>query len=687
LAHHQDIIVGVKKKIRYDPISLLARNVEMSYTNTDRTMVKINDKRALETYSEIEFQQMRKSYGYRTKSTFTSVVGVRVIKPDGKIVEVDATQSVATLDEKSDKQRKLAIPDLQVGDVLDFFYSDEYKMDDQDINSLTFFLFNHIPVLSYSVHCELGKNVRVEYRTYNNAPDFEVSSDAEKNQTLDLQVSDLQVYTDNLWINFIRSLPMIRMNIINEDNKLIARPRINTNLPGLMKNPPQSHVINDTKWSASIESYGYNNSQYAFKEVKKLLEKYKSNHPQATDDEISAFIYYAYRYYIHDAVESMDGVLVNNKRNYLRYNERVCVVALERLINKLNSKAAYELGFTAEKDYPPLDEIFTRHDADFTILKSTDPHKLLAFPTTFTNAWYIPAKYEGEKTAAFLIENYGKYQEGKVKAQDKGIIELPASKSIDNQSIVNINVSIDNSFSLLTLDRNVKLKGHLKAPFQQLLLLFEDYEAEERNYLGIEKSLKEELQAKGKLRKLIPDYEAAFAEARKEQKDYFTEEAKQLYGKNFKEMLEYKIINSGIFHDNPDFVFRSKFTEEGFLNKAGNDYILNAGMLIGDQLHLSEQQRKRQLDIYIPFARDYEYEIAIRIPEGYSVKNIESLNKDIRNSCGQFKSTAEYKENQLLIRVSKIFEKSYERLEKWPQLLEILDAATDFTGQNVIIGK
>jgi hypothetical protein len=239
----------------------------------------------------------------------------------------------------------------------------------------------------------------------------------------------------------------------------------------------------------------------------------------------------------------------------------------------------------------------------------------------------------------------------------------------------------------LTIDQNACLTGHFRESYQPYLLLFEDYDAEERNYLGIDQTIWEEMEADKSLRKLIPDYKAAFEKARKEQKDYFKDEIEAYYAAEIKEILEYEIINSGIFHDKPDFVFRSKYTKDDLLKKAGNDYILDAGTLIGDQLHLNEQQRNRQLDVYMQFARDFEYAISIQIPEGYTIKNIENLNKEVKNSCGRFIAKASLTDKELSIQVSKIFEQAYVPVEKWSQLLEILNAAVDFTEQSVVISK
>jgi hypothetical protein len=697
LARHNEINVAGKKKIRYDPFSLLAINAELSYTDIDRFMVKINDKKALEAYSEIGFQQLKKGYGYRVRNTFTSIVGARIIKPDGRIIEIDASRSVALLDEETDKKRKIAIPDLQVGDILDYFYYDESQMDNQDI-PLVFIFSRAIPLLSYSIHCETGKGMVVESRTYNGAPDFASSRDPETNHLLlDLQLSDLKPCYDEIWTNIVRNVPLIRMQIIHTANKKITRPKRAENEPDLIKNPSFQQVVNDTKWSASLEARGSLHNGYGTlffsKKIKTLTEQYKSDHPDASPDEISAFIFYACRHYTCRYYSTASPFAFKQKlaprmsSNHIQLNNREYIVELERYLYYLNKEANCALGFVATKDGASLEEIFTRFDTDFALIKSGDPQKTLACSSPFTHAWYIPANYEGEKAAAFLVENYGNHLRWEIKAKNQDTVRLPESSWSENKSRFDMTVSVDPSFSSLTIDRNVCTTGHFRETLQPFLLLTEDCLAEERRYLGIKKTIWEEMQEDKKLRKLIPDYEAAFEQARKKQKDYFKKEVEDFHDGKLKELIEYEVINSGIFHEKPDFIFRSKYTQDGLLKKAGDNYILDAGLLIGDQLHPNEQQRNRQLDIYMPFARGFEYNITVQIPEGYRIENAGNLNKEVKNSCGQFSSEASMNGNELKIRVKKIFERAYVPVEKWAELMDILDAAVDFTGQTVLIDQ
>ncbi|MCC8146565.1 MAG: DUF3857 domain-containing protein [Bacteroidales bacterium] len=101
LAWHNDITAGLKKKYKEDEPELsVTKSNRPHYNNTERWVIKINDQRALESYSEINFQQFKKNSYFNLKEEVTSAIGARIIKPDGRIIDVDASRATSLLDEK-----------------------------------------------------------------------------------------------------------------------------------------------------------------------------------------------------------------------------------------------------------------------------------------------------------------------------------------------------------------------------------------------------------------------------------------------------------------------------------------------------------------------------------------------------------------------------------------------------------
>lgn len=70
------------------------------------------------------------------------------------------------------------------------------------------------------------------------------------------------------------------------------------------------------------------------------------------------------------------------------------------------------------------------------------------------------------------------------------------------------------------------------------------------------------------------------------------------------------------------------FTTESFIEKAGPNYLLKIGELIGPQQEMYED-KERQSDIEFSFAKVYMRTISFEIPEGYALKNLEKCAEDL----------------------------------------------------------
>ncbi|MGN6511087.1 MAG: hypothetical protein ACTHLD_16600, partial [Chitinophaga sp.] len=164
---------------------VLAKHVELTTPDKDRelhrsfrALVAVNDKAALEEYSEFTFKQ------YETKGsrlepfeigTTATYMGARIFKKGGGTREIYSDEAVvAEVDRRSHKTRKLAIPDLQVGDLIEYFVREEKFINHENAYTEELFVLGEEePVMEYSVHVSAWEDVfALEYRSMNGAPDF-----------------------------------------------------------------------------------------------------------------------------------------------------------------------------------------------------------------------------------------------------------------------------------------------------------------------------------------------------------------------------------------------------------------------------------------------------------------------------------------------------------------------------------
>jgi len=107
-----------------------AKNV--TYTTSTRKRIKLLDKSAVKEFSEFSFSDLFKPskkvfvYGIPikidAKKDKNQSVGIKIIKPDGKEIEIDIDKDAIQVDGKT----KIAISNLEVGDIIDYYI---YKED------------------------------------------------------------------------------------------------------------------------------------------------------------------------------------------------------------------------------------------------------------------------------------------------------------------------------------------------------------------------------------------------------------------------------------------------------------------------------------------------------------------------------------------------------------------------------
>ena len=202
---------------------------------------------------------------------------------------------------------------------------------------------------------------------------------------------------------------------------------------------------------------------------------------------------------------------------------------------------------------------------------------------------------------------------------DEGKMNMPGTTADKNARIENLDLSLSPDGTTLAVNRSTTLKGHYKYDVQKQLILFEDYHSAERKLFGVKQTLFDQMNGDKKTKKFGEELQTAFDQARAKNKDAFISEAKDWFEQEVTELTDHKVVNMGVRHTNPDFVYGSKFKLGGLVKKAGNNYIIDIGKIQGAPLQIKPDQRKRTLDIYMPFARSLNTEITFQIPEGYTV--------------------------------------------------------------------
>lgn len=676
IARHVDLKASSERKLKYIGIGFKVKK-DIFYSNTVREMVKLNDKAALDEYSQFSFKKFRNLNSFYHSGLATTVVGVRIIKPDGTMKEVNVDEEIVNEEEGSQQKSKLAIPDLQVGDVIDYFVRVEEQKDiNSPVDAQIFVLGDDKPILQYSVHCEISDKYFVRYRSSNGAPDMKMKKD-DDGAVFDLLVRNIPSLPVGLWMSPYRQIPMIRMDILFgtrlEEGQVAGEVRRNPSAAE-MKDAAASNVFG--------EGMAYSSTKYLLQEaVRDLSKQYKKEYgKEVPKDSLVYYVYYAFRYLAFYRVDAGDKIVVGRERNYGSPNSTKYLQLLYDVMKGLNVPTDFVV--VTSRYGPAPEELLNSSDYEYMLrTRGTDP-LFMSAEGLFSNFGDIASEYEGQ---VGTLVDLNKYNKRKRTMESYAPVGIPTTTADDNTSIEQMKIALSDDMQLLKIDRNTTMKGNLRQDEQKRLLLFEDYYEQERLALGVRKSITEQFSVG---RSTLPEeYKAAFAAARKTQKDQFTEEIKAQFDITPKEVTSYGIDKMGLRHNDPDFVYHTSFTLDGLLKRAGNNYILEAGKLIGGQLEIKPEQRDRKVDIYMPYARSFENIIEVTIPKGYTLEGVDKLNRSVDNDCGSFIVKATVEADKLKLHIRKVYKNSFEQVSKWGNLLQVIDAAADFTTQKVLFKK
>lgn len=643
-----------------------------------REKVKINDKAALEAFSKLEYEKVIN----RTQSMlFSSIknktevfVGVKLIKPNGEEVLINADEEVLLSTNTKNQTAKLAIPGLQIGDIIDYYIYTVKIVEDggEKDNRYLFFLADEYPVLNYNYVFQYNKTVDVITLNANGAPKFAETSNADGDKIYTLKGSNMRKFKDEIWSSSYRQLPYfaISSSFKTSVQKAYASPRDKFD-------PKKSNLDNYvTNFETTVNPYLYPFN----KDIQKKMEaKFKSKGLKTLPvDSTMKFFYNLWKYSTFFSYDD-DRYEMGATRNYATVYSQYSAAFNSQML--YNMDIPFDLLITSSKYSNSLDNAFEQEDFD-VLIRINGPKPIYMVFDKFNTAFgELPYYYEGQR-AIVLTPKKTQY---KLFNFTKSETTLPVSSPEENVLIENLKIKLTpTDKQIINVERNVKETGYMKIGDQLDLLLIDDADKEFTQLLSGDEMKKRV--SGNNTRKTYQNILTSIADAKKAEKQSFIDEIKTQYNQEPKELNSFSIVNSALTNSKP-FEFNTAFTIDGFVKKAGSNYILAIGKFIGAVSKIEEKHRVRETDIIMPAARTINYQIEFEIPEGYNVKGLESLNTNKQNEMGSFNVKTSTQGNKIKVDVTRIYTISTAPKEKWSSLIELMDTAYDFSEQKVLLEK
>ena len=628
-----------------------------------RRRIKLNDRDAVNSYSSVYFRIGSANDG----------AGIKVIKANGSVQDVSLRNAVYVEDNDDvpstftpyigkastylDKSKsrviffKIAVPDLDPGDIIDYgtiFYDDNTvkKMSYIEFDPIYFVCTREYPVLSQKFEIDTDNNSFVNSKSTMGAPAFKETGNA--NAEYSWEDRNREKISDTKWINRMIEFPMLKFQIVFSRSE--NRSDLFIGDRGELKqtiSPEELAVKMNHLYNRLDGSMYYSMAKAYLKQI---------GYADIREEDFIQKTYYILR---HMSFYRANG-----------FSSELFASCLTQCLDL--RKIPYDLVVTSPMTLTKPGDIIFRTEPEWMV-KVKD--KFIFNATIFSNPYDF--KTEFLNTPAYII-SLGKNPTATP-------ITLPASKAEENITTNTITASMD------TATRNMKVvlqraaTGLAKKNYNyQGLVYTTAFDDDHRSYGG-----EDDVRASMK-GAVLDSYEEKLRERKKEDKTRKLETMKKELDGDYDNLVaytEFTLNSDGRNWRKQELNYTNKFELGDMVKIAGDNLLVAVPGLIGSQLWISQDDRKREVDAYMENPKSIRNIINFTIPAGYKVVGIQNLNINIDNAVGTFAVQTTVEGSTLNILVKKHYKQTTVKKEDWPKLLEMLDAAYNFSQKKVLLKK
>jgi len=699
-SHKSEKLFDIPEKYKENSAVVLYQKYYYNYKRTGikvynetyiRKRVKILDKASLKRFSE--FKLGKEKYGSYTTATILffdikkdlglNYFNVKIIKPNKKVIKVDVEKLKVKTNE--DEGAKLAIPNLEVGDIVDFYY---YNYESFPVN-YNYFIFERVattfnadyPVLDTDFDLFTEKGFVITYINNNGAPGLKsIPTGKSKFKHYHFNLKNIEPRKAKRWLFPLLEYPSIKMQVTFIKNRYKIK-KIDEFIP-LDSDKIKTKVTKDD----IIRVYSVNDY---FKPIKRKKLLKKVNDIKDKKKKLIS-LYERIRYdFLTAHFENYIGA--KNKISNLKYmydlrdksllNNYSLVSALIYFLEENNMD--YEVVFFMERPIGNYDNLaFFKSLVPYVKVNFSDGPLYLGDINFYRTAGEYDPLYEGNKNIKLVLDK-------RFKPVDVKAYKLEVSKSSDNVDQALVEINFDENLKKAGIKSLATYKGLAKYPVQENYLAQKDILDEANKKFNIE-SLERRYRMK-LLKKQIKKLKTAINAYLNEDKASFDKRHKEAIEESYDVKIDnykFKLISSGRFYDDKVLKFEETYTvKDKLLQKAGNNFVLKLEKIMGNQTNIGKDEMDRVENIYKFYPNNYKRTYKIKIPEAYTVKGVEKLNKNLKNQTGSFVSKATYENNILTLDIDEHHYHVFEPNKNWKDFATIYNEAYDLSQQKILIKK
>jgi hypothetical protein len=670
------VIIAQKTKFVFDKVQGADK---LNVYETGHRKIQLFDKDAVDQFSAFYFRTGHVNDGF----------SLRIIKPDGTVDTVSLVNSVLVEDVDDvpslftpyfDKQStiknntksvniyyKLAVSNLEPGDIIDYAYTvfndnDVSRMNNLEFDPIYFLCHREYPVMSQQFEINVDEKSYVNSKALNGAPDFTEGSSAGY-RTFSWKDNDREKIKDTRWVNEYMTLPMMKFQIIysktNDAGDLFISDR------------------GELKKSVTPEELA--------KKVNKIYEKMNDGGgKRVTQDNLIAnytsSLWGTTAYYLKktDAYDVRDEDFIKRLYYILRHTNGIYGKSLGSqyfayiMLQTLKKKGIpAELVITTSNSTTQMKDVIFGQELVW-LVKVKD--KFIFNFTANSNPYDLYDDYLG--TEAYII-TLGTNPTATA-------ITLPSTSIEENVNTAVIDATLDEKFENISITSTEQLKGIYKQEYGNAVLMYTNvYDQDHLSYYGDSDYDQLSEKQQDEIQRLI----FARKQEYKKRKPIYMKQRLQNDFENVVSYGDFNLITDGRTFNKQEIKYTETFVLGDLTRKAGKNFLISVPGLMGGQVQVKAEDRIRKYNIDVRYPRTLIWNINFTIPAGYIVKGLPDLNQNIDNEIGSFITKAAIEGNVLKLTITKVYKQANINKDNFNKMLDFIDAAYNFSQRKILLKK
>ncbi len=668
------VIIGYKRSITFDKkVSggwFTSSKSNVFLFETVRFKIKVQDKNSVAGFTEIYFRYGDKLDGFLAKVT----------KVNGEIFKVDVSDAVE-VESKSEvpeffksffdqnvgnetRYYKVAIPDLEVGDILEYVAYTKSKLNVTGSGYVEFdpqyeICSKKYPVMYNEISIDTDEKTFFKSLSRNGAPEFKKENSSEPGFFRYVFVDrDRAIDKDVNFINPLLAYPVVKFQVIYANSDKIKGALIG--LKGELKAGFTKEQLAKTAWDDYVN-----------------VDKYY----MATGYTVDAFINYHWSEMKKDGVRDLpEEKFIQNVyyriRNHVLFqssylSDKVFAYILGSLLYQRDIKS--ELIISISNRTGTLKDVLFDNEIRYVIKVGS---KYYFNCTDHSNPDELTESMLGNE--AYIIKEPNK----KTGAQEIIPFTLPDAPAADNTLHQEVNAIYDPVANKMNVTRTSTYTGISKAKEIDNVVKFTNYIFDDFKVFSGPSPL-DKMNSRQ-----IDEYYKSVAAIKEEFKTAKPAQVQNELDKDFRNKITYKnfrLVSDGRALNRKQLSEVTEFEIENITKRAGQKILVNLAGLVGSQLQIAKDERNRTKDIQVGYARTLTWKVSMPVPAGYIAKGLKEMNKTVDNEAGKFVCEAKEENGNVVILITKVYKKKDMPKESWNDMLAFVDAAYNTTFKYILL--